>query len=124
MALFLAFSLSPLCFGLLWQVPRLKTLLTANASQADPIVGLSITGVGFRDAAPTYMDPHGVPSGGDWALERMGALYIEGSIGLSIDDCQFERLDGAQALLRPLGVNVGCPRNAPVLRFTLSSLAC
>jgi hypothetical protein len=80
-------------------VPRLKTLLAANASQADPIVGLSITGIGFRDAAPTYMDPHGVPSGGDWALERMGALYIEGSIGLSIDDCQFERLDGNAIML-------------------------
>jgi len=50
----------------------LKTLLSANATQANPIIGLAIKGVGFRDTMPTYMDPHGVPSAGDWALERMG----------------------------------------------------
>ena len=44
-------------------VPVLQTLLVANASQASPITGLTITGVGFRDTSPTYMAPHGVPSG-------------------------------------------------------------
>lgn len=40
------------------------------------------------------MDPHGVPSGGDWALERLGAVFLEGTVGLSINTCLFERLDG------------------------------
>ena len=39
------------------------------------------------------MEPHGVPSGGDWGLERLGALYFEGTEGLSVRGCQFERLD-------------------------------
>lgn len=46
-----------------------------------------------------YMDPHGVPSGGDWALERLGALFFEGTTGLSVDSCQFERLDGNGIML-------------------------
>ena len=34
-----------------------------------------------------------MPSGGDWGLERLGALYFEGTEGLSVRGCQFERLD-------------------------------
>ena len=58
-----------------------------------------ITGLGLRDSAPTYMDPHGVPSGGDWALERMGALFLEGTEDLDVDGCRFERLDGNAIML-------------------------
>jgi len=25
----------------------------------------------------TYMDPHGVPSAGDWALDRVGAIFLQ-----------------------------------------------
>ena len=28
---------------------------------------ITIRGVGFRDAGYTYMNPHGMPGGGDWA---------------------------------------------------------
>ena len=40
---------------------------------------MSITGVRFTAAAYTYMEPHGVPSGGDWALDRMGAGFLQGT---------------------------------------------
>mmetsp|Transcript_6753 Transcript_6753/g.20057 ORF Transcript_6753/g.20057 Transcript_6753/m.20057 type:complete len:924 (-) Transcript_6753:1392-4163(-) len=80
-------------------VPLLKILLRANTSQESPVKGLTLLNIGFRDAAPTYMDPHGVPSGGDWALERLGAVYIEGSTGLTIDHCTFERNDGNALML-------------------------
>ena len=42
---------------------RLRTLLSMNGSAEKPIRNITITGVGFRDARATYMDPHGVPSG-------------------------------------------------------------
>eukprot|EP00035_Acanthoeca_spectabilis_P019901 m.430160 g.430160 ORF g.430160 m.430160 type:complete len:990 (+) comp17121_c0_seq1:2833-5802(+) len=80
-------------------VPMLKILLRVNETQANPVKNLVISNVNFRDAAPTYMDPHGVPSGGDWALERLGALFFEGTTGLSVDSCQFERLDGNGIML-------------------------
>jgi len=82
-----------------FEIPVLQTLLAANASQHEPITGLTISGVGFRDTSPSYMEPHGVPSGGDWALERMGALFLEGTVDLSIDGCNFERLDGNAVML-------------------------
>ena len=77
----------------------LMALLVGNATQAEPIKNLTLRGLGFRDTAPTYMEPHGVPSGGDWGLERLGAVYLEGTVGLSISGCQFERLDGNALML-------------------------
>ena len=38
-----------------------------------PAKDITLRGLGFRDARKTYMDPWGVPSGGDWALHRGGA---------------------------------------------------
>jgi hypothetical protein len=79
--------------------PVLQALVVANATQGDPIKGLTLRGLGFRDAAPTFMEAHGVPSGGDWGLERLGALFFEGTEDLKIAGCQFERLDGNGLML-------------------------
>jgi len=69
----------------------------AKASQTSPLKNVKISGLGFRDTVYTFMDPHGVPSGGDWALQRTAALFFEGTEGVTIEHCVFERLDG-QAL--------------------------
>ena len=38
-----------------------------------------LQGVAFTGTASTFMEPHGVPSGGDWALQRTAALFFEGT---------------------------------------------
>ena len=63
----------------LYVVTQLKTLISINGSMSDPVQNITISGVNFRDTAYTYMDPHGMPSGGDWGLQRMGALFLEGT---------------------------------------------
>lgn len=68
----------------LFEVPTLLTLLRINATQAAPVVNVTITGIGFKDSAPSYLEPHAIPSGGDWALERIAALYFEGTEGLTV----------------------------------------
>ena len=73
---------------------QLKTLIVINGTMSEPVEDVTIRGVNFRDTAYTYMDPHGMPSGGDWALERMGALFFEGTKNVTVDSCIFERLDG------------------------------
>ena len=35
-----------------------------------------------------------VCAGGDWALQRSGAVFLEGTKGVTIDSCLFTRLDG------------------------------
>lgn len=76
-----------------------KVLLSANASQRSPIRNVTVRDLGFRDAAATYLDPHGVPSGGDWALQRTAAVFLERTEGFSIDRCSFQRLDGNAVML-------------------------
>lgn len=78
----------------LFSVPTIQTLLRLNGTQARPVSNVSIINIGFRDASPTYMEPHGVPSGGDWALERTAALFASGTSGLTVSKCEFYRNDG------------------------------
>ena len=79
---------------LAFEVPTLQTLAAIRGTMVEPIRNVSFHGVTLRDAAYTYMEPHGVPSGGDWALQRMGALFVEGAEGVGVDRCLFTRVDG------------------------------
>ena len=90
---------APPAAGSRFFAPMLQTLIRTNASQAEPIVGLTIDGIGFRDAAPTFLHPHAVPSGGDWTLSRTAALFFVGTRGLSLSNCTFERNDGNAIML-------------------------
>lgn len=66
----------------------------SGASQHDPVRNVSFTGITFRDTAATYMDPHGTPSGGDWAVSRAGALYFENTEGVTLSQSLLTTLDG------------------------------
>ena len=59
-----------------------------------PVIGFKLLGIGVRDAAITYMEPHSIPSGGDWGLQRMAAVFFENTVGSTVDGCTFERNDG------------------------------
>jgi hypothetical protein len=82
-----------------FRVPRLQELFHAEASAEAPLANLSFAGIAFTHTAPTYMEPHGVPSGGDWALQRTAALFLEGTTGATVAGCVFERLDGIALML-------------------------
>ena len=89
-------------------------LVNVTATQEQPAVGISFKGIGFRDASYTYLHPHGMPSGGDWNLQRHAALFTEGTEGLEVDGCKFERLDGNAVAIS------GYSRNATVSRCHFS----
>ena len=73
-------------------VPQLKALFNiTGASPASPTVGVTISGLGLRDTAYTYMDPHSIPSGGDWTHERSAVVFIENATGIYIANNVFER---------------------------------
>ena len=48
---------------------------------------MQVKGLRFSAAAPTYMMPYGVPSGGDWALDRYSAIFLQGTQETLIDGC-------------------------------------
>ncbi len=66
-------------------MPVLPRLVELAGNQSAPVRNVAIHGVGFRDAAATFMDPRwSAPSGGDWSLHRGGALFIEGAEEVSV----------------------------------------
>ena len=75
-------------------VPTLRTLINISGTQWTPVRNVTHRGLEFRATRYTYMDPHGVPSAGDWALDRVGAIFLQGTEGATFDNCTFERLDG------------------------------
>ena len=94
-----------------YEVVGLKTFFDIQGTQDAPVKNMRIMGVNFRDSAYTYMDPHGMPSGGDWGLERMGVLFLEGTEEVLVDSCVFERLDGNAIMLSGFNRNTTIQRN-------------
>jgi hypothetical protein len=78
---------------------HLQTLVRIKGNQSSPVQRITISGVGWRDAAPTFMERFGVPSGGDWSMFHGAALDIHGAEDVVVDGCRFERLDNNAILL-------------------------
>jgi hypothetical protein len=75
------------------------SLIRVHGTQGTPVVGLRMQGLGLRDTAWTLMRPHGVPGGGDWALERDAAFFVEGTEQLTLTNISFRRVDGNALML-------------------------
>ena len=57
--------------------PQLQVLFNVSGTLAAPVRNFSLRDVKVTAAATTILAPHGVPSGGDWGLERMAALFFQ-----------------------------------------------
>lgn len=72
---------------------------------------MAIKGVTLRDTAYTYLDPHGMPSGGDWGLQRTAAVFLQRTEGVQIDGCTFVRLDGNAVMVSAYNRGLEITRN-------------
>eukprot|EP00041_Stephanoeca_diplocostata_P013202 m.230408 g.230408 ORF g.230408 m.230408 type:complete len:487 (+) comp19259_c0_seq4:384-1844(+) len=100
--------------GIRWVMPRLATLISINGTTAAPVANVTLHGIGFRDTTHTYMDAWGVPSGGDWALHRGGAVFLENTEKVQIESCGFRDLGGNAVFLS------GYTRNVTVSNSTFA----
>jgi hypothetical protein len=74
--------------------PNNKNSSAALAPPLHAVSNITIRGIGFRDSAPSFLEPHGIPSGGDWSLQRSAAVFLEGTSGISLHGCKFKYLGG------------------------------
>ena len=74
-------------------MPQLTELLLLNGTQQRPVRNITVSGISFTGQRPTYVEPHGLPSGGDWGLERLGAIRLAGTTGVNITGSLFHTLD-------------------------------
>ena len=82
-----------------FELATLKTLFELRGTQAAPVSGITFSSLTFTGSAETFLDPHGVPSGGDWALQRSAALFFEGTRNVTVEACDLIRLDGNAVML-------------------------
>jgi hypothetical protein len=88
--------------------PQLDVLINVTGTQWNPVKRVTFDGITFKSTRYTYMGPHGVPSAGDWALDRTSALFMQGTESLVVQNSRFERLDGNAVMIS------GYNRNATV----------
>jgi hypothetical protein len=82
-----------------FSLTRTKVLFNISGTMDAPVKNVKIQGLTLRDAAYTYLgtteaDRHWLPSEGDWALQRSGAVHIEGAEGVTFHQNQMTRCDG------------------------------
>lgn len=92
-------------------MPTLACLVNVSGTPAAPAAGITLSGLTFTGAAASYLGPHGIPSGGDWGLARMGAVLASGALGLTISNSTFSRLDGNGVFLSGWTRNVTIDSN-------------
>ena len=76
---------------------KLKVLFNITGglnNQDNPVRNITLQGLTFRDTPITYLDDHGLPSGGDWAVEYTGGNIIESCLHCVINSSLFTRMDG------------------------------
>ena len=97
----------------IFSLTRTKVLFNISGTMDSPVKNVTIQGLTLRDAAFTYLgtteaDRHWLPSEGDWALQRSGAVHIEGAEGVTFHRNQMTRCDGNGVFLGGYtrGVNI------------------
>jgi hypothetical protein len=85
--------------SLILVAPKLEVLLNLSGTPEQPVVDVTLAGLGFRDQRPSMLDDWMVPSGGDWALRRAGAIFLQGTEQVTVSGCAFVRTDGNAIVL-------------------------
>ena len=71
-----------------------KHLIEIIGSENNPVKNISISGIGFEHTRRTIMEQYEPLLRSDWNIYRGGAIFIEGSENINIEDCEFSNLGG------------------------------
>ena len=82
--------------GTLYSAPVLDCLIDIDGASE-----ISFEGIEFAFSAPTFLKDYIVPSPGDWAIHRGGAVSVQRSDGITFDRCSFVRLNGNAIYVGP-----------------------
>lgn len=72
----------------------LKHLIEIVGSNSKPIENVSISGIKFEHTQRTLMENYEPLLRSDWTMYRGGAVFIENTTNISIEDCEFTNLGG------------------------------
>ena len=78
---------------------ELITLIAVNTTAAVPaesnlVTDVTLHGLTFADAAPTFYEPYAASGPGDWSIYPGGALYLRGAANITVSSSLFDSLGG------------------------------
>ena len=71
-----------------------RLVAVVGESAANPVKHVHFRGARFAHAAMTQLERYEVPSGGDWAIARTGAVFIENAEDINISSNFFDSVGG------------------------------
>jgi hypothetical protein len=86
----------------LLEAATMPTVVAFAGSADAPVSHMHLRNVRVAHTAPTELalpSAYEIPSGGDWAVGRVGALTLSGASGIVIDGCHLDRVGGNGVLL-------------------------
>ena len=72
-----------------------KRAVTIIGNSTMPVRNFVLANVTVAHTEATYMDKFEVPSGGDWAIHRGGAVFVDGAHNVEISGVTFDQVDGS-----------------------------
>lgn len=93
----------------------LDQLMTIRGTQLNPVYNITLTNLTFAHTATTFLSTYEVPSGGDWAVHRGGAVFVEGIDGFFLHNCLFDAPGGNAVFLSKYVRNAVVENNEFVL---------
>ena len=75
-------------------IPTVAELFKLSGSKDNPVTNVRISALTMRQTSPTYMRKYTVPSGGDYAVYRGGAVHLNGTVNCSVDHNLMDKLGG------------------------------
>jgi hypothetical protein len=73
---------------------RLRELIELKGTKENPVKGVTIRGLTFRQVARTFMENREPMLRSDWTIYRGGALFINGTEDATVENCDFDQVGG------------------------------
>jgi GH35 family endo-1,4-beta-xylanase len=93
------------------EVAVLDEVVRFVGTQDAPVRGIVIDGFRIAHTASTFLRPYDVPSLGDWAVHRGGAVLFDGARDAAVRNCWFDAVGGNAVFVNNYNRNVtvtGC----------------
>ena len=76
------------------EFPQIESLITFKGTEKEPIKNIRFEGLTFTHTLRTFYDTSEKMSRGDWLINRIGTIFMEGTENCEIEKCTFSELGG------------------------------
>ena len=89
-----------------------SSLVQLEGTQSVPVTDVILANITFAHTTETFMNSYEVPSGGDYAIHRNGAVRFQGTERSTVAGCVFDRSGGNGMVLSDYNRNATVERNS------------